>query len=65
MEAVAVVRLIVTLGWGILALLIVLFTYVCTPNARFLLNGESYFRQLMVPAALLITALGAAIRRPS
>lgn len=55
-------RPIVTLGWGLLVLLIVLATYVFTPNARFLLNGESYFRQLMVPAALLIAALAGIVR---
>ncbi len=50
-------RVIIVLLWGVLALLIVLATYTLTPNVRFLLNGESYFRQLMVPAALLIVAL--------
>ncbi len=56
-------RTVVTLGWGILALLIVLATYTLTPNARFLLNGESYFRQLMVPASLIILALAGSFRQ--
>jgi hypothetical protein len=40
--------------WGIFALLVVIGAYVLTPNAAFLENGESYYRQLMPPAALLI-----------
>ncbi len=55
-------RLIITLFWGVLALLIVLATYTLTPNARFLLNGESYYRQLMIPASLLMIALAATFR---
>lgn len=56
-------RLMITLGWGILALFIVLATYTLTPNARFLLNGESYYRQLLIPAVLLILSISAALRR--
>ena len=56
-------RVIVTFFWGILALLIVLATYTLTPNVRFLLNGESYFRQLMIPAGLLLISLAAAFRK--
>lgn len=40
--------------WGLLSLLIILATYIFTPNAVFLANGESYYRQLMIPAALLL-----------
>ena len=40
--------------WGYASLGIILFTYVCTPNAGFLASGESYYRQLMVPSSLLI-----------
>lgn len=40
--------------WGALTLLIVLFTYTFTPNAQFLLNGESFYRQMMIPSAMLI-----------
>lgn len=33
-----------------------LFVYLWTPNVRFLLNAESYYRQMMLPAALLLLA---------
>lgn len=56
-------RVVIVLLWGVLALLIVLATYTLTPNVRFLLNGESYFRQLLVPAALCIVALAGMFRR--
>lgn len=46
---------VLALGWfGLLSLVAILFTYIFTPNAVFLANGESYFRQLMIPAAKLI-----------
>ncbi|UPA23122.1 glycosyltransferase family 39 protein [Candidatus Peribacteria bacterium] len=48
-------RSVLLLGlWGFLSLLIILGTYIFTPNAAFLANGESYYRQLMIPAALMI-----------
>ncbi len=40
--------------WGLFSLLLILFTYIFTPNATFLANGESYYRQLMIPAALFL-----------
>ncbi len=49
-----VVRNLVPIGWGILVLLSFLFVYLFTPNVRFLLNAESYYRQMMIPAAMLI-----------
>src|SRR3989344_4895111 len=39
--------------WGLFALALILFTYIFTPNAGFLASGESYYRQLMIPAAML------------
>lgn len=51
-------RSAVSLGlWGLFSLLLILFTYIFTPNAAFLANGESYYRQLMIPAALLMVWL--------
>jgi hypothetical protein len=40
--------------WGASSFCIILFTYVFTPNAVFLESGESYYRQLMIPATLLL-----------
>lgn len=42
------------LVWGAIALLIVLVTYTVTPNAQFLLNGESFYRQMLIPSTILI-----------
>ncbi len=36
----------------------VLFIYLFTPNVRFLLDAQSYYRQMMVPLALLVLACG-------
>lgn len=47
--------------WGTAALAIVLFTYICTPNAQFLEHGQSFYRQLMPPLALLLLSLITAI----
>ncbi len=38
--------------WGGLTFLGILGIYLCTPNVRFLLNAESYYRQMMVPATI-------------
>lgn len=46
--------LLITLLWGAIVLAEILFLYTFTPNAQFLANGESFYRQLMVPAALLL-----------
>lgn len=45
-----------TLLWGLLLFLEILFIYLMTPNVRFLLNAESYYRQMMIPATMLILA---------
>ena len=44
------------LAWGTVMLTEVLFIYLATPNVRFLLNAESFYRQMMIPAAMLILA---------
>jgi hypothetical protein len=46
------------LVWGGIVFFEMLFIYLCTPNVRFLLNAESYYRQMMVPAAMLLLACG-------
>ncbi len=48
------VREFVPVAWGIFVLLSFLFVYLFTPNVRFLLNAESYYRQMMIPAAMLM-----------
>lgn len=50
------------LAWGGLLFAEILFIYLFTPNVRFLLNGESYYRQMMMPAALFVLACGFCIR---
>ncbi len=40
--------------WGWLVFLEVLFIYLCTPNIVFLMNAESFYRQMMIPGALII-----------
>jgi hypothetical protein len=40
--------------WGIGSLAVVLFTYLFTPNVGFFLSGQSFYRQLFVPAGLLL-----------
>ncbi len=47
------------LMWGLIILAEILFIYLFTPNVRFLLNAESYYRQMMIPAAMLILSAGA------
>ncbi len=42
---------------GILCFLEVIAIYTVTPNVEYLLNGESFDRQLLAPAALLVAAL--------
>lgn len=42
--------------WGGLALAGVLFVYLWTPNVTFLLNAQSFFRQMLAPLALLLAA---------
>ena len=46
--------MLLTSLWGLAALVIVLFTYLFTPNVAFLLSGQSYYRPLMIPVSMLI-----------
>lgn len=48
---------------GLLALAGFLFVYLFTPNVRFLLNAESYYRQMMLPGALLILGCSLCLKR--
>lgn len=49
--------------WGSVMLLQVLFIYLCTPNVRFLINAESFYRQMMIPAAMLILGCAFCVQR--
>jgi hypothetical protein len=51
------------LAWGWLVLVENLFIYLMTPNVRFLLNAESYYRQMMIPAAMIFLALGLILKK--
>ncbi len=48
--------------WGSVMFLEFLFIYLATPNVRFLLNAESFYRQMMIPAAMLILACSLCIK---
>ncbi|KKW38840.1 hypothetical protein A2454_06475 [Candidatus Peribacteria bacterium RIFOXYC2_FULL_55_14] len=43
--------------WGLPSLAAILFVYLFTSNAVFLLNGQSFDRQLLLPCALLVLTL--------
>ena len=43
------------LFWGLLAFAATMFIYTFTPNVAFLLNAQSFYRQMLVPAAMLMT----------
>lgn len=49
-------RQISLLFWGIFILLGFVFVYLFTPNVQFLLNAESYYRQMMVAGGVLVLA---------
>lgn len=53
-----------TLFWGIFTLLGFLYIYTCTPNARFFLNHEAFYRQMLIPAAMLIVGFALVLKRP-
>lgn len=40
-----------------------LFVYLFTPNVRFLLNAESYYRQMMLPAALFALSCSLSLKK--
>ncbi|MSR67443.1 hypothetical protein EXS65_01265 [Candidatus Peribacteria bacterium] len=42
------------LAWGLMVFLEVIFVYLFTPNVQFLQNAQSYYRQMMIPAAMLM-----------
>ena len=48
-------------SFALLSLLGVLFIYLFTPNVGFLLNGQSFYRQMLLPAALLIVWISLAL----
>ncbi len=50
------------LAWGSVMFAEICVIYLATPNVRFLLNGESYYRQMMMPAAMLILACSVILR---
>ncbi len=51
--------------WALFSLLLIIGTYVFTPNAAFVANGESYYRQLMIPASLFFLWFVASFKSPS
>ena len=51
--------------WGGLVFAEVLFIYLCTPNIVFLMNAESFYRQMMIPAGMLIISCMTSIWRRS
>lgn len=42
----------------------IIFVYLFTPNVRFLMNAESYYRQMMLPCAMLVLGCSLCIRKP-
>lgn len=51
------------LAWGGVMFLEICVIYLATPNVRFLLNGESYYRQMMIPAGMLILGCSLLLQR--
>ncbi len=51
------------LFWGSLVFLEVLFIYLFTPNVAFLLNAQSFYRQMMIPGAILVLGCSMCIER--
>lgn len=45
------------LAWGWLVFVGMIGVYTLTPNAVFLLNGESFYRQMLLPLALIVAGL--------
>ncbi|NOS67450.1 MAG: hypothetical protein HOO67_03755 [Candidatus Peribacteraceae bacterium] len=50
--------------WGALVVAELAVIYLFTPNARFLINSEAFFRQALAPAAVLILACAMHRRHP-
>lgn len=55
-------KYVVTLLWGGLLTAQVLFTYVFTRNVEFLINGESFYRQMLLPAAIVILSCAVIVK---
>lgn len=53
------------LHWGMCIFVGFLVVYMATPNVRFLLNAESFYRQMMIPAGMLIVSLALCINNKS
>jgi hypothetical protein len=53
------------LAWGLAVFFIMIVTYLFTPNVRFLLNAESYYRQIMLPCAMLLLSFSVLSARKS
>ena len=53
--------LFITALWGGIMFFEILFIYLFTPNVTFLLNAESFYRQMMLPCAMLILTLACTI----
>ncbi|OGJ65188.1 hypothetical protein A3A67_01740 [Candidatus Peribacteria bacterium RIFCSPLOWO2_01_FULL_51_18] len=51
------------LAWACLVFVSVLFVYLFTPNVRFLLNAESYYRQMMIPASMFVLSCGYCLKK--
>ena len=45
------------LAWGVVVFAEFIFVYLFTPNVQFLLNAESYYRQMMIPASMLMLSV--------
>lgn len=49
---------------GLLSFTVIVLIYTITPNSQFLLKGESYYRQMLLPLGLFILSLAALLTRP-
>lgn len=52
-----------TLLWGMLSLIGYLFVYLFTDNVQYLLNGQAFDRQMLLPAVLIIASCSKLLRR--
>jgi len=53
------------LSWGLLSFIAILFVYLFTSNAVYLINGQSFDRQLLLPTSLLVVVLVLSLFRRS
>lgn len=54
---------LITLVWGLLSFGGYVFVYLFTSNTVYLLNGQSFDRQMLLPASLLIVSLSLLLQR--